>query len=76
MVLQVNTVITKNGYYKLGDINNNKKQNKMQIGTNDVEKYVRVMSKKNVRKVRNTKLVVCAMQTKVCGAEYAQENCS
>ena len=44
------------------------------IGTNDVEKYAAIVSKQSVKKFRNTKLIMCAMRTKLSDAEYDERN--
>ena len=48
---------------------------KLGIGTNDVEKYARIIGKQNVRKIRNSKLIMYAMRLKVCDAEH-NERCT
>jgi hypothetical protein len=40
------------------------------IGTNDVEKYVNVVCKQNVRKKRNVGMIQYAMNMKLDDAEY------
>jgi hypothetical protein len=40
------------------------------IGTNDVEKYVRIVCKQNVRKKRNVGMIINAMKMKLNDAEY------
>ena len=47
---------------------------KLNIGTNDVERFAFVVSKQNVKKVRNVNLINYTMKTKVCDAEFDEKN--